>query len=264
MSNPDMKAAAFSAFDASSKRVLKDWHIVKNISKSWDIKNATQTVAEMVSQLDRLSENWQTIQDDLAETFLNLTNTINSSEYVDALETSLREAGIPISGKFPQYDIPPFKFSIALDTFEARLSLGRKIERFTSLNPQELTKWVSHRYKRLTGRKFNQTAFMKELLEAYTYANRLNFPGKTVTWGQAVSLNDLYSLLTMKQSSRQDYPKQFYMYDLGLLKENATISMDRYRFELGTARDQARAITVIDSKGRQDKISSLTIYEEGV
>jgi hypothetical protein len=263
MSTIDEKSNIVSVFDSSAKSLLKDWQIVKNISKSWNIKDSIQVSTAVIPLLQRLTESWNTIQEDLNISFEDLKQKVNSSEFVSSLENSLRDQGVPFSGEFPQYDIPPFKLNISLDSFEARLSLGRKHERTSALHPLELAKWVSIRYKKLTGRKFNQTTFMKELLEAYSYSNRLVYREKDIAWGRAVPLNDIYDLLTLKLSSKQDYPKQFYMYDLGLLKELSTISYEAYKFEFGYARNQSKAIAIVDSQGRESRISSLTIYKEG-
>lgn len=263
MNNMEENLNMIPVFDSSAKSLLKNWQIIKNISKSWNIKDSINNSSNMIPLIERLTESWTIIQEELDASFEDLKQKINSSEFILSLENSLRDLGVPISGEFPQYDIPPFKLSISRDAYEARLSLGRKHERTAVLNPPELAKWVSIRYKKLTGRKFNQTAFMKELLEAYSYANRLIYREKDVAWGRAVSLNDIYDLLTLKVSSKQDYPKQFYIYDLGLLKEQSTISYEDYKFELGFARNQSKSIAIVDSLGRESRISSLTIYKEG-
>jgi hypothetical protein len=72
---------------------------------------------------------------------------------------------------------------------------------------------------------------------------------------------DLYEIMTLKQTARQDYPKQFFVFDLGLLKESSMLELNEFRFELGFARNQARAIVVVDSSGRESRISSLTVYK---
>lgn len=263
MSSIEEHSTMIPVFDSSAKNLIKNWQIVKNISKSWNIKDSVQTSSSIIPLLEKLTESWTIIQEELDLSFEDLKQKINSTEFISSLENSLRDLGVPINGEFPQYDLPPFKLTISRDTFEAKLSLGRKLERTAVLNPPELAKWVSIRYKKLTSRKFNQIAFMKELLEAYSYANRLVYRDKEIAWGRAVPLNDIYDLLTLKASSRQDYPKQFYIYDLGLLKEQSTISYEEYKFELGFARNQSKSITIVDSLGRESRISSLTIYKEG-
>jgi len=157
--------------------------------------------------------------------------------------------------------LPPFKLVISLDGLEARLSLGRKSEKTADLNPRQLAQWAGVRYKKVLARKFNATAFMKDLLEAYHITNRLHFRDKEPSYGRAVPLQELYNILTIRQTSRQDYPLQFFVFDLGLLKESGVMELEKYRFEFGFARDQKKAIVVVDSIGRESFFSSLTVYK---
>ena len=250
------------AFDSNIKSLFRDWHVLKNVSKSWNIRDSIQIAEKMESLTEELRENWKSLQLEANQVFEEIKLKLNSPEFIISLEKAIKDLNVPLTGEFPNYELPPFKLSISLENYEARLSLGRKSERTSSLNPQELAKWVSIRYKKISGRKFNLSAFLKDMLEAYSVSNRLNYREKDAAWGRAVPLNDIYELLTLKQTARQDYPKQFFMYDLGLLKEQATISYGEYRFELGFARSQSKAIVIVDSLGRESRISSLTIYKE--
>lgn len=249
-------------FDSNIKSLIRDWNVLKYISKSWNIRDSMQIASKMESLTEEIKENWAALKEETDRVFEEIKSQLNSQEFILSIEKAIKELNVPLTGEFPNYELPPFKLSISLDSFEAKLSLGRKSERSSSLNPQELAKWVSARYKRVSGRKFNMASFMKDLLEAYGVSNRLAYREKDTAWGRAVSLNEIYELLTLKQSARQDYPKQFFMYELGLLKEQPTISYGEFRFELGFARNQSKAIAIVDSLGRESRISSLTIYRE--
>jgi hypothetical protein len=251
-----------TSFDSMVRKLVKNWHVIKNTSKSWNLRDSLAISGSMLPLQLELQEMWNTINTGLSQEINSIKEHLDTEEYVLELENELKNQNVPINGSFPQYELPPFKLMISLDNLEARLSLGRKNERTPLLNPQELAKWVSIRYKRVSGRKFNSVAFMKDLLNAYQIANRLVYREKDEAWGRAVPLHQIYELLTLKQASRQDYPRQFFIYDLGLLKEQTTISLEGYRFELGFARNQSRSIVIVDSLGRESRISSLTIYRE--
>ena len=64
----------------------------------------------------------------------------------------------------------------------------------------------------------------------------------------------------LRRSARQEYPKPLYLFELGKLKELVTLQVGEYRFELGFARDQFKALVIVDSHGRDSYLSSLTIY----
>jgi hypothetical protein len=263
MDDTVQKSCTVNIFDSLTRRLVREWHVLKNTSKNWDLKDSMVFASGMRSLQEELEGNWNVLQAELMTAFEDIREHLKSQEYAVSVEKEIKALNVPICGEFPQYELPPFKLSISLENFEAKLSLGRKSERTSVLNPQELAKWVSARYKKVSGRRFNSTAFMKDLLEAYRVSNCLIYREKDVAWGRAVPLLEIYDLLTLKQTSRQDYPKQFFMFDLGLLKEQSTISLEGFRFELGFARNQSRSIVIVDSLGREDRISSLTVYKEG-
>ncbi|MCG2790392.1 MAG: hypothetical protein L6305_01415, partial [Actinomycetia bacterium] len=73
------------------------------------------------------------------------------------------------------------------------------------------------------------------MFDAYQIINKLTFRNKDAIWGKAVKLIEIYNLMTLRRTTKQEYPKQFYQYELGLLKENLNLSFNGYRFEFGFA-----------------------------
>ena len=45
------------------------------------------------------------------------------------------------------------------------------------------------------------------------------------------------------------------------LKEHFDLTYEEYRMELGPARNQAKALLLVDSLGREHRVSSLAIYK---
>ncbi|HAL73486.1 MAG TPA: hypothetical protein DCM45_00160 [Clostridiales bacterium] len=246
--------------NAAVSGLAASWHILKLTESTWNVKMAQQHLAKITPIVDNLQARCQAAVSELTTLADQISLHLQGDEYAGELEREMRAAGIQFSGSFPAYMLPPFKLSISLDSFEARLSLGRKNERTSDLNPQRLAKWIAVRYKKILARKFNASSFMKDLVEAYRLSIQLKYHEKSVVWGRAVPITEIYELLTIKASARQDYPRQFFIFDLGLFKETATLELDNYRFELGFARNPTRAMTVVDSSGRESHISSLTIY----
>lgn len=262
MRDHDLNENALDIMNASVNGINKSWHVLRQTQSTWNIKGARQNIDKLRLLIDGLTSQWQEADDQISALVDSIRAELASPDYASELEQELKSAGVPFSGAFPQYFLPPFKMVVAVDNLEVRLSLGRKSERTSDLNPKQLAAWVAVRYKKVISRKFNAQAFMKDLLEAYQFANRITFLGKEPAWGRAVSLMDLYDIMTVKAASRQDYPKQFFVFDLGLLKESPTMELVPYRFELGFARNQSRALVVVDSSGRESRISSLTIYRD--
>jgi len=264
MSSIGKNGDRFPEMNAAVNTLSKSWHVLRQTEQTWNLKSMQQHLEKIRPLIRQLAADWDMADKGLTELATEIRRVTDSPEYIANLERALLASGIQFSGSFPSYMMPPFKLSISLDNDEARLALGRKNERTSDLNPDKLAKWVSIRYKKVLSRKFNAPAFMKDLIEAYRFANLLQYHDKKMVWGRAVPITEIYDLMTIKASSRQDYPKQFFVFDLGLFKEAATLELDRYRFELGFARNPSRAMTVVDSSGRESHISSLTIYlDEG-
>lgn len=245
------------------KESTKAWAQAGEAATTWDIQGLERAMKTLDQKQSELSTYWQEARKDLLELEQLLHDSLKESTYAVELEQCLRTAGIPLQRNFPEYDFPPFKLVIDSEAMEARLIYGRKVEKTRVLQPTKLSEWVALRYQKVVGKKFDAKRLMKELMGAYQYANRYTYRGEDVLWGRAISLELLYDLLTLRKPSKQDYPKSLYLYELGLLKEQPDLSVDGFAFEFGFAREQSKALVLVDSRGRESRVSSLTIYQDG-
>ena len=252
---------ALEKVDGLSRQLYKNWLAVKKAKAVWDFRALQKAESAYATELDELAELWTEGRSQLAREVQADSDFVGSDAWRIEVEEALRAQGIPLQGSFPQYEFPPFKLTLAVDEQEAKLGLGRKLERTTALCPQTLAAWVSSRYQAVAGKRFDAALFMKDLLQAYKFANKMAYREEDVLWGRAVGLDVIYELLTVKQSARQEYPKPLFVYNLGRLKEQFDLTYDEYRLELGFARNQSRALLVVDSQGRESRLSSLTVYK---
>ena len=257
-----------------NKNVLDDFvslaaRLKNNLNKSrkslnqWDLKSLDKLLASCRSDIERLSNEWETRIPSINQEIAQVQEMMKKETYISELEEALRKAGIPVRGSFPAYEFPPFKLSVDIGEGTARLSLGRKQEKTTALLPGEIAAWASKQYDRIVKRKSDHQRFCRDLLAAYEKANRLSFKGDSVLWGKAVSLNNIYELLTLRQASRGDYPREVFIYELARLKEQPEIRYREYRFELGFSRNVANTLLIVDHQGRESRVGSLIIYKEG-
>lgn len=262
MDNGTVVIEKTATLNTSITALSKNWHALRDVGKTWNLKAASQAMEKLNPLSSDFDGIWQAAREELATQLDAIRDELVSPAYATVLEKALKASGVPITGSFPSYMLPPFKLTVSTDTLEARLSMGRKNERTSELAPEKLAQWVAIRYKKVTQRRFNSQAFLKDLLEAYHIANRLNFRETSPKFGLAVPLMELYDILTLRTGARQEYPSQFFIFDLGLLMESGAMETDRYRFELGTAKEQKRAIVVVDGKGNDHRVSSLTVHEK--
>lgn len=255
--------AVIEAVTSRIRRLSKNWNALKKAKAEWDFKTLDQTLDAFGRDVMEVAAEWRQEQTLIVGDIAGLREFVRSSDYPQRLEEALKGAEIPFQGTFPHYECPPFKLMIAADEGMIRLSLGRKQERTTALSPERVAVWVAGRYRRIVGRRFDHTRFCKELLAAYEWANQHASRKGSVLWGHPVSLRTIYKLLTIRQSSRQDYPESLFIYELGRVQERFNIVLEGYRFELGFERDQSQAFVIVNSHGRESRVSTLTVHKEG-
>ena len=251
----------FYLFENLLKNVNRSWAKMKKVLNTWEFNNLESTIRDLSLEIKNFNSSWNETEISLKKEYEEKNKFLNSDNYKIELENNFKELQMPFHGNFPEYDIIPLKLIINLDILEAKLFYGRKSDKTNALNPKILSQWVFNKYKALTGKKFDEINFMKELKEAYSIVNQLTFREKNVIWGKAVSLIDIYNKLTLRRSAKQDYPKQLYLYELGRLKENSNMSYENYKFEFGFEKNPSKALLIIDSKGVESRLGSLTIYK---
>jgi len=253
--------STISEIDGALRRLVKDWNTAKKARKTWDFKTAMQSLGSIGEDIRQVADQWSTHQGSI-ESGIEVDQAFVASEaYPPTLETALRDAGVPIKGEFPVYEFPPFKLTIAIDNGYARLGLGRRSQQTRSLQPEQIAVWVGKEYRRLMDSRFDSARFCKDLLNAYECANRLVMQSPTVVWGSPIALKDIYRMLTLKQSTKQEYPEALFTYDLARLKEQVDMVYDGRKFELIPSRDQASSFVLVNSQGQESRVQSLTIHD---
>ncbi len=247
--------------DKLARQLAKSWTMVKKADGAWDFRSFDKALAAYTSGVETLTRCWSDYEQDLVQEMERNSQYMESDEYRQELELALTTAGIPLQGAFPQYEFVPFKLMVDVPNKEIRLAIGRKQEKTTAMQPKQIAKWVAVKYQKLIGKRFDANGFMRDLFTVYQVANKLAYREGEVLWGRAVALEELYELLTLKRGSRQEYPKPLFLFELGRLKEQFEMKMDEYQFEFGFPRKQEKAVTLVDSRGRESRVSSLTIHK---
>jgi hypothetical protein len=253
--------AVFTEIDTAMRHLLKTWVSSQKARKDWDFKTLIQSLDALTTDLMQLADNWEEHYNQIQQAVQADHDFVLSDDYPAQVEEALRTAGIPFRGEFPTYDFPPFRLIFSRDTGVIRLSLGRRSQQTKSFAPAHLATWVAGQYKRVSDSKFNAAQFCKELLTAYEMLNCLVLKHETVHWGHPVALKDIYRLLTLRQSTKQDYPEPLFIYDLARLKEQVDIHYEGYRFELVPSRNQASSFLLVNSQGQESRVNSLTIHD---
>ncbi|MEB3336619.1 MAG: hypothetical protein VKJ46_04095 [Leptolyngbyaceae bacterium] len=259
LEHPSEKST-ISEVDAILKRLLKNWASSKKARKDWDFKTGSQSLDSIREDIQQMATRWPDQEAVIREaTQIDQGFVADIEQYAPAIETALREAGIPLRGTYPTYEFPPFKLSFSQET--VRLALGRRSQQTKAFAPDQLAAWVAGQYKRVIESKFDSNRFCKELFNAYVMLNQLEMKTEVVQWGHPILLKDIYKLLTFRQSAKQDYPEPLFVFDLARLKEQTEIQYEDHAFELVPSREQSKNFILVNSWGQENRVGSLTIYD---
>lgn len=248
--------------DAVLKHLTNRWASVKKARIDLDFKVVAQALDGVDEYIRQLAISWGEHQTVIKNAIQVDRDFVLSDAYPLQVEKALKDAEVPIKGDFPTYEFPPFKLTFSLENGYVKLSMGRRSQQKKAFASAALAAWVSKEYQQVINSKFNAELFCQELLTAYEMTNRLNLKKDSVVWGHPVTLKEIYKLLTLKQSAKQEYPEAIFAYDLARLKEEFDIYYDGRRFELVPSRNQSSGLLLVNSKGQESRVSSLIIYDK--
>jgi len=235
---------------------------LEKAQNTWDFTDFLKYRAKFEETINDVIEGWD---DELSQLESNLSEKrqiLQQPAYGEELKDALLAKDLPLEGDFPNYQLGPFELKLDKEIPLITFKFGRRTEKIRFFATDAVAEKISSQYKRIVNRPFNAGRFAKELRAAYEVANRLSFQNRNIQWGNVVSLKKVYDLLTLRGTTRREYPEPHYIYDLSRFRQSE-MHFDNYRFELGTSRDVGRTYLLIDPDTRREiRISSLSIYEE--
>lgn len=258
-----MKRASLESLRRENKKFLKVLGELEKSLEAWNVKGAEKKFKEGEEIWEKIRFFWDKSREEGQQELAKARDAILKPDYQQRLESELKKKGFSWSGKFPEYSIPPLKVVIDAANGETRIFYGRKRQVVYSLEPVFLVGEIFKYWNRITGTRFNEDQFLQSLLNAYKYVNREVYREEEVLWGRAVPLESIYNILTLHRNFRQEYTKEQFMFDIGRIRKKFGAGVDGYRLEFGYARNQEQAMVVIDSQGREHRLSSLNFYKEG-
>ena len=253
---------AIKYVDAVLKHLTSRWASIKKARKDLDFKTGAQALDSVDEKISQLALSWGEHQTVIKNAIQSDQDFVLSDAYPTEIEKAMKDAEIPIKGEFPTYEFPPFKLIFSPNNGYVKLNMGRRSQQRKAFAPTALAAWVSKEYQQVINSTFDAERFCQELLSAYEMSNRLNLKNDFVVWGHPIPLKEIYRLLTLKHSTKEDYPEALFTYDLARLKEQFDIRYDGRRFELIPSRDQSSGLLLINSKGQDSRVSSLSIYDK--
>ncbi len=260
--DPLSEETAIASIDAVLKQLTSRWTSLKKARIDLNFKTINQSLEGVNENIKQLSISWDEEQPTIKTAIQIERDFVLSKDYAPQVEQALQDVGIPIKGEFPSYEFSPFKLTFFVDSGYVKLSMGRKSQQNKALAPKALALWVAKEYQRIVHSKFNFEQFSQELFNVYEILNRLNLKTGSIVWGHPIEIKEIYKLLTLKTSAKQDYPEALFSYDLARLKEQFDVTHNGYRFEFIPSRNQSSGLLLVSSKGQESRIGSLAIHDK--
>lgn len=182
----------------------------------------------------------------------------DNNQYAESLLPMLLARNIPAEINDTTIMIGPMDIAIHVDEHYLQITLGRKKQLITNLEPNTVVKYIENAYKKLNS-SFNVNSFFKRLLKAYDFANTRMYHSNEVKYGSSVELKDVFDLFTLSPAA-SDYKLENFLWDIGRLCASAGV--ENYRFELGFSRDVRKMYIIKTASGETLKASTLTIHKE--
>lgn len=183
----------------------------------------------------------------------------NSREYFEdgdfaaQMLAACKELDVDVKGDFPVYEMFPYKARI--DAENQDLYLDRK--KVQCMRPQSFAKQVKAGQDKLMKASFNALTFANELADVYDLA-LLKLKKRP---DADIYLTSLYKYLAPMGRFRRDYDQQSYAFDLArLYASGIKETRDGRKIQFGPARDNTKAIRILDSLGQEQYLATIRFY----
>ena len=163
------------------------------------------------------------------------------------LYTTCQKEGVNIQGTFPRYEV--FPFYVEINTIEKyALINGKKIK---SMRPSTLSKTIKVEKDFLEKASFNADSFLQGIYSCYQLLVAKLRIDTGASTDISISLKDIYSTLTGLPAFRKAYTVNMFSFDLHRLLRAGHLEISGYMMELGSVRQRANALRILDEKGRE-------------
>lgn len=189
------------------------------------------------------------------EAGFNTKEYFEDGEFAAQMLEACGELGVDVKGEFPIYEMFPYK--VKIDGENQDLYLDRK--KVQCMRPQGFARQVKAGRDKLMKAPFNALVFANELADAYDLA-LLKLQKKP---DADIYLSNLYKYLAPMGRFRRDYDQQSYAFDLARLYGSEIREIkDGRSIQFGPSRVGAKAIRILDSKGREEYLATIRFFRK--
>ncbi|MDR7993691.1 hypothetical protein MZ909_03170 [Thermosynechococcus sp. B0] len=214
------------------KVLQKRYEELVNLAKEWNIHDFNSCHETICSSFSKIKDHLEELENNVKQK----EELFISPEYAAIIERLFGEHNIGFLGRFPVYEIFPYRLIFNIKKKQAKI-VGDKIrEKNYNLNPESIVRWVSEKYNAIWSRRFDEDEICQELLTAYQYIVGFNSDQK-VRWGRNILIREIYNLWTIKSIAKEKYTESMFLVDLSKLLRKNSIEYKDYIFIFSSHRD---------------------------
>lgn len=221
---------------------------VDKASGRWDLRQLRQRLPELsqaaadaagsAREADLLLSAWTTPEAGAA-----------IAAYAAEIERAARQARLPLTGDFPEYEA--FPLTIRVDLPGEQVLVGRR--RLGTLEPAALVRELQRQFQAVHSSSFNARRFMQSLVRSYDL-----LIGSGSAKGRGVQLLDIYGVLTLRTGTA-GYSRQEFAFDIFRLRRESDLTFEGRRLAFMNAR--RGGIPVPSAQGKVEMFGTLEVRE---
>jgi len=183
-----------------------------------------------------------------------------NGDFAEQVVDACRAKDIDVQGNKGIYEMFPYKVRVYGDEEHfGEVYLNRK--KLPTCRPSFVADTIAAGKEKLYKEKFNETAFMSELADAYD----VTLLKDSARPGANLMLTKIYKSMTPMARARKEYDMQMFSFDLARLYEkgpDAWVTKTGRKFTFGTSRDGKSGIRVLSSTGVETYITTLKAFSQ--
>jgi hypothetical protein len=184
---------------------------------------------------------------------------LESGDFAEQLVEFCAERNIDIKGEDNVYEVFPYRLKIDSQNEEVLVNKRKAV----GLRPRAIVDVLEKERDKLLATAFNPAQYAAEFAAAYDLAALANAKGKKAASGTDVYLTTIYKYLTPMRRFKKEYDMQSYALDMARLYDiqDSYVGTDGRRFQFGPARDNNRAIRIIDAAGNERFLVTIRFFD---
>jgi len=240
-------------------KLIKAYNNLLKASKAHNILQCSSSIEYIENQVEIFCQVLKGFTMDAEREIAELRSQHSDGQsFLAGIYEALKARNLPVELNDNSIILGPIEIEAKLDDFVLVLGIGRKKMKISDLEASVVIKSIELLYKKINS-SFNASTFLNRLIKGYDYLNKSIYASRTVLYGNAIPLVEVFKLFSLSPASA-DYKIEQFTWDLGRLLSNS-YDHPEYQIEFGFSRNAGRMMIIRDTQGIDHRYSTLTVHK---